>query len=393
MAFGDFTVTRASTKLRIGSNGLYGSVANNVPAFEFNTDGTYRGLLVEPGATNLLLRSQEFDTTWATTNATVTANQAVAPDGATTADLFVPNSATAGYVSQVTGTTALNATVYTGSVFFKKPALAISNITFYGSDLSTPLGNHRFGVTINTSTFAGTAFTFGNGVVTSVNVQALPNDWYRASFTGSVSSGATGNWAFACRVLTTDASIDGTNGLFLWQAQLETGSVATSPIVTTAGTASRVADVITLSSASSLIGQTEGTVFAEVNVSRLGVEGYILRVDDGSTSNIFSIRKLSTNEIRAVLTATTSSGTVNLSSATVTTGVVKIAYAYKSGEIAISVNGVAPVTVAGTFSFGTALSRISVGANAGSGEWNDTIRSFALFPTRLANATLQSLTS
>jgi hypothetical protein len=151
--------------------------------------------------------------------------------------------------------------------------------------------------------------------------------------------------------------------------------------------------VVSLTGASSLIGQTEGTIFAEVNVSRLGVEGYILRVDDGGTSNIFSIRKLSTNEIRAVLTATTSSGTVNLSSATVTTGVVKIAYAYKSGEIAISVNGVTPVTVAGTFSFGTALSRISVGANVGSGEWNDTIRSFALFPTRLPNATLASITT
>jgi hypothetical protein len=96
MAFGDFTVTRASTKNVIGSNGLYQSVANNVPAFEFNTDGSYRGLLVEPGATNLALRSQEFDDAYWVKGVggvalapVVTANNQTAPDGTSTADTVV----------------------------------------------------------------------------------------------------------------------------------------------------------------------------------------------------------------------------------------------------------------------------------------------------------------
>jgi hypothetical protein len=56
MAFGDFTVVRAGTKWVLNSSGVLSEVANNVPAFEFNTDGTYRGLLVEPAGTNLALR-------------------------------------------------------------------------------------------------------------------------------------------------------------------------------------------------------------------------------------------------------------------------------------------------------------------------------------------------
>jgi hypothetical protein len=385
MAFGDFTVTRASTKLRIGSDGLYGSVANNVPAFEFNTDGSYRGLLVEPGATNLHTHSQAVDDViWLKSGVTVTSNATTAPDGTVTADKMVSTASSSTIRRVEQNFSATSGTTYTVSAFFKASEWGFA---FFNAPEAVFTTREDCFLNLSTGVLSGGGASFGR-------VQALPNGWYRLSYTRTATATATTSFRFGVSdTASTSSAGDGTSGIFIWQAQLETGSVATSPIVTTAGTASRVGDVITLSSASSLIGQTEGTVFAEVNVSRLGVEGYILRVDDGSTSNIFSIRKLTTNEIRAVLTATTSSGTVNLSSATVTTGVVKIAYAYKSGEIAISVNGVAPVTVAGTFSFGTALSRISVGANAGSGEWNDTIRSFALFPTRLANATLQSLTS
>jgi hypothetical protein len=323
------------------------------------------------------------DSVWTTNgvNFIVTSNATTAPDGTTTAEAILADTANAEHFIQQRNLSVTSGTAYTWSVFLKR-----NGYRYVAVSLEVNVS-----ASVVTLDFDTGLATGGSGMM----VQTLPDGWYRLSATTTATATSLTRFSIRLRDDNNDSSFigDDTKGVFAWQAQLETGSVATSPIVTTAGTASRVADVVSLTGASSLIGQTEGTVFAEVNVSRLGVEGYILRVDDGGTSNIFSIRKLSTNEIRAVLTATTSSGTVNLSSATVTTGVVKIAYAYKSGEIAISVNGVTPVTVAGTFSFGTALSRISVGANVGSGEWNDTIRSFALFPTRLANATLASLTA
>ena len=52
MAFGDFTVDRNSAKYVLGSGGSYVSYATDEPAFEFNSDGSYKGLLVEPASTN-----------------------------------------------------------------------------------------------------------------------------------------------------------------------------------------------------------------------------------------------------------------------------------------------------------------------------------------------------
>jgi hypothetical protein len=397
MAFGDFTVTRASTKLRIGSDGLYGSVANNVPAFEFNTDGTYRGLLVEPGATNLALQSQDFTTTWATTNATVTANQAVAPDGATTADLLVPNSASTGRVDQNIGT-LLNATTYTMSCYMKQHTASLDKIWLYVSDGGGATGANRWGVEVNlVGGFALTNYTTGTGSVTSASAQNFGNGWYRIVVTGQVTSGMTTTSVVSVRELLADASTNGTNGVLLWQAQFETGSVATSPIVTTAGTASRVADVVSLTGASSLIGQTGGgTMFVEVDWRySAGASGqFLLAVSDNSTSNRANILVTSGNELRMLLNANGVSQTAQGQSSVGYTGIQKIAFRYAQNNAALYRNG-SSISTDITFDI-TALasmSRVDIGSIEGSVQANMWIRAVALFPTPLTDAQLASLTA
>ena len=56
----DFTVDRNSTKYVLGSGGDIISYATDEPAFEFNADGSYKGLLVEPAATNVMTYSEDF---------------------------------------------------------------------------------------------------------------------------------------------------------------------------------------------------------------------------------------------------------------------------------------------------------------------------------------------
>jgi hypothetical protein len=224
-----FVVTRASTKLRIGSNGLYGSVANNVPAFEFNTDGTYRGLLVEPGATNLLLRSQEFEhASWITntTRPTITADATTSPDGTTNADRMVITAA-GGFQGIYQDTTVTSGIAYTFSIWVKN---------------NTGSGKLRIWVDASGAS------------TTPLEITPTAN-WVRYSVTST-----TGDTSARVQIANSNPATD--LDCFIWQAQLETGSVATSPIVTTAGTASRVADVVSLTGASSLIGQQEGSVYA-----------------------------------------------------------------------------------------------------------------------------------
>jgi hypothetical protein len=375
MAFGDFTVTRASTKLRIGSNGLYGSVANNVPAFEFNTDGSYRGLLVEPGATNLALQSQAFnEAVWIKgalgtgTVATVTANDAVAPDGTTTADLIVFNRGagnTANDRSEITqAPTVISATTYTASVFLKAAT---------AGDVGKQIGFR--------------------GVDQSVWViVTLTANWTRYE-RASVSASTAGTILLSNRGTLT---ADNTVSVHAWQGQLELGSVATSPIVTTAGTASRVADVVSLTGASSLIGQQEGSVYAEVNITNYGgATDSIFTISDGTITNRIEVNKRSGATLALERASTTQSGATTISSGAMGLGVMRIAIAYKTGDTVLFINGVqVGSTALQTFTM-SAIDRIFLGSNATGGTryWNSNIRAFAVFPTRLANATLASITA
>ena len=154
------------------------------------------------------------------------------------------------------------------------------------------------------------------------------------------------------------------------------------------------ADQIVASGAlvSGLIGATEGTIYAEVDIRNMAKETNIIRIDDGTSTNRVTIRTLTSNVVRTFIGAPTTAGTINISSAAFTSGIIKIAFVYKSGDIAISVNGATVVTANGTFTFGAAFSRIFLGNDDGSLFFNDRIRAAALYTTRLDNATLEQLT-
>jgi len=357
-----FVVTRASTKLRIGSNGLYGSVANNVPAFEFNTDGTYRGLLVEPGATNLLLRSQEFEhASWITntTRPTITADATTSPDGTTNADRMVITAA-GGFQGIYQDTTVTSGIAYTFSIWVKN---------------NTGSGKLRIWVDASGAS------------TTPLEITPTAN-WVRYSVTST-----TGDTSARVQIANSNPATD--LDCFIWQAQLETGSVATSPIVTTAGTASRVADVVSLTGASSLIGQQEGSVYAEVNITNYGgATDSIFTISDGTITNRIEVNKRSGATLALERASTTQSGATTISSGAMGLGVMRIAIAYKTGDTVLFINGVQiGSTALQTFTM-SAIDRIFLGSNATGGTryWNSNIRALAVFPTRLANATLAVLT-
>jgi hypothetical protein len=371
MAFGDFTVTRASTKNILGSAGLYVSVANNVPAFEFNTDGSYRGLLVEPGATNLILQSQAFnEAVWAKTAggtgsiAVVTANDAVAPDGTTTADKVVLNRGagnTGSDLSQIAqSVTVVNATVYTGGFFIK----------------ASEAGQ------------VGKQVGFRHVASSAYQVITLTADWVRIAKT-ETSGGTSRTFDIISRG---GETADNSVSFHIWQAQLELGSVATSPIVTTAGTASRVADVVTLTGASSLINQTAGTFYAEVSITNL-ISKHIFALDSGSVANIVTIFRNGAGAF--LLQIRKDSGTVTTivtSSALTANGIYKVAVRYESGNHALYINGTQIGTSADSANFPSSLSRMII-SDSTYGWTRDHARSFAVFPVGLTDSQLASLTT
>jgi hypothetical protein len=386
MAFGDFTVDRNSTKYVLGSGGTIISYATDEPAFEFNTDGSYKGLLVEPAATNLCLRSENITTTWVPINATRTANATTALDGNTTADKLGDNGATGtGNVTVFQTITVSSSTKYTASVFLKADQLAFARLEAYQYD-GANTGEQYFGLSGDGS--LGTASNLDDSTITK-----YPDGWYRCSITFTTGANTTFPFAIylANSISSTIVDLDGTSSIFVWGAQVETGPIATSYIPTTTASVTRVKDDITLGSASSLIGQTEGTLYVEVDW-RAGQIQYLLDINDNNLNRVIIFVSGNLTMFLRVDGADIVNQGVSASGFS---GIQKIAFAYKTDSFELYRNGssISSSTSGSLAALGT-LTDIDLGQGLGAAyQANMHIRAVALYPTRLSDAEAQALTT
>ena len=400
---GDFTVTRNTTATRFNSTGLIESVASGIPRLDYYTSGGTAGcpaLLVEPAATNGILNSADTTTSWSIVSGTLSsASIDVIGVSGNNLTVLVTGTTIAGSGRIVRGSN--NVALASGSTYtisFLVKQTATHTIGGYYA-VTTGAASGDIGASFNVSGSFSSGSIKDNASFTNRirRVERWGTDVFRCSETFTMSaSGTLTNFHLAPLVSTTSTSNSAVGTQLGFAApQIELVSVPTSFIPTTAASGSRSADVVSVSGAvSGSIGQTEGTVYAEVDVRNLARETYLIRIDEGAAANVLSLRKLDTNQIRTTITAPTTSGTLNISSAAFTAGIVKIAFAYKSGEIALSVNGATALTANGTFSFAASLNRITLGSNASaSSEFNDRIRAVALYTTRLTNAELATLTT
>ena len=386
MAFGDFTVVRSTVKRVLGSNGLLQEVAINTPAFEFNADGSYKGLLVEPAGTNLLTQSSAFDASpYVDSNVVTTAGAGTGIDGAASAAKVAENMANSthflGVVTSLGG--SVDSSAYTASFDLKAD------------------GRTRVQIFDNNQSSSGTTvFDLSAGTVVSGSgsIEESANGFYRCSIKPLKSTSTTSS--IQIRLINTGTNTtytgDGTSGVLIAFGQIETGSVATSRIVTSGSTVTRGADSVTLTGASSLIGQTEGSMFIEFEIGALlgsTARGFLTISDNGDADKRVNMAWISSSSNRLQLFVNNSGSQVNIQTSTQTkVGIYKVACAYKVDDFAFVVDG----SVVGTDSSGTLptpLNKIDLGQNTAPVQLTGWIRSVAIFPTRLSNAQLQALTT
>jgi hypothetical protein len=385
----DFDVTRATTAFRTNASGILESVASGVPRLDYPAAGGCPSLLVEPAATNLVLRSEEFDNaSWAKTEINVSGNVSISPDGTTTSDLLIPSiTNTAHFLLQ--DRVLASGTVYTQSIYIKANGYSFVQIT----------GSTGFPLTFaNFNLNNGTLGTTDGGTATITNAG---NGWYRLSYTITANASGSGRMLITIVPSATSArnaafSGDGISGVLAWGAQLEVGSVATSYIPTTAATATRNADVISKTGVSGFIGQTEGTVYAEVDLRAAATARRVFLLSDGTAANEIRVTASSLN-LGDLQFAVRIAGTLQVNSFSPTnvylSGTFKIAAAYKNADYALYVNGVQVLVSTASGSL-PSCSRIDLGSQLGTSNFlNDRIRAAAIYPTRLTNSELSSLTS
>ena len=331
------------------------STINSAPRFDHNpTTGESLGLLVEEARTNILPYSEDFSQpAWVTFGtASKSSNVATAPDGNFTAD-----SITIPAASGVYDNIAVSAsTTYTFSVYIRgTPGTTIKILSNANSS----------GVVDNTVTVSGV--------------------WQRYSITFTTNSGDNN----------TSIQFDtgGGNTFYVWGVQVEAGAFPTSYIPTTGATATRAADVASISGSnfSSWYRQDEGTVFADATLNGIASQNYFCAFPSGTVFDnshlLYAVNGATRGE---TFIATAIQATILLGLAT--TGQKQgIAYSYRVNDFAGARNG-----TLGTPDTSGSLptpNRLTIGMAFNSGaQLNGTIRRLTYWPTRLPNETLQNIT-
>ena len=384
---GDLTVTRATTATRVNSAGLIESVAVNVPRLDY-TNSTCPSILVEPQRTNLALYSSQFDNAaWSKgTITTISANTVISPDGTQNADTVTCNGAGVTFTRQITylGTTSK----CSNSIYAKK-----GNTRYFAfRNFGDSGGKH--------DVFDFDTKTWTQNTSAVLSYEELDNGWFRLK---SVNSDVLGNYFFSFFPTenTSGDEVDTINNknVYVWGAQAEIGSYATSYIPTTSASVTRNADVISKTGISSLIGQTEGTIFVEevydaTIANNGGLDDTLVSLTDGTSSNLISIFHYGLG-IGNVLFFIRLSGTtqVAISSSTPTSGTYKIALAYKNNDVVGYINGVQIATdTSATIPATSAITLVDpITTNAAT----KTVKrkNVAVWKTRLSNGELSTLTT
>jgi hypothetical protein len=376
------TFTRASTGTFVGSDGLLKTATTNEARFDHNpTTGESLGLLVEEARTNGLIYSEDTSQWLTPTNVTLSQNQTTAPNGALTADQYLETAVTGLHVQDSPPFTFVTSTVYTYSVFVK----SIGGRNF---EIGYPTG-------IFTDRFArfnlsGSGSVQGSDAGVTASIQAYGNDWYKCSATNTCASGSSSrmsNFIIDSSFARSYAG-DVTKGLFIWGAQLEAGSFPTSYIPTTTATATRAADLasITGTAFSSFYNQTEGTVYWEGSRATTTSFPDRFRFSDNTTANRwFSYWDAASNSSTFEVT-TGSVSQVQIYGGAPTLNVpIKAAF----GVAENNTSAVYGATILGTDTSVTVppVSQVTIGTAL-----TGTIKRLTYWPVRLPNPTLVSIT-
>ena len=375
-----------------------------------------KGLLIEAAATNLITYADDqANAAWTARGCTVTSNAIAAPDGTTTADKLVEDSAASTSHGTYRAGMTMTAAAYTLSIFARAAERTFIKLVFTAS------GD------------GGAYFNLGTGAVATVDagytatIQDVGGGYYRCSITVTCTAAT---WYTSVYLASADNSYayngNGTSGAYVWGAQLELGSVATSYIPTTSAQVTRAADVgasVANSRAADVWSSAQATRSAELpSMTGTNFSSWF-RKDSGSlfidaihegipsaSSSVplsFSAGAIGTNSINIcsqyggtgrVRSLIYSGSTVvaDMYPATVysVSTEMKISVTFANNDYSQSVNGGAVTTVSsGLVPVGMDRMYIGCLGDGTSGQFSGYIKRIAFYPKRLTNTELQGLTS
>lgn len=361
-----FTHTRSTTGTRFNSAGQLVTEAINAPRFNFDPATlTPRGLLMEEQRTNLCLNSEDMtQASWVGVAATITADQATAPNGTTTMDLLSETATSNFHFYRALVSITAGATL-TVSCFVKKHSRDFVYIGLTDGSV-TKFGRTIFSFT--TGLFTGdTSATY---TIVDKKAEDCGGGVWRISLTvaTSVDTGVRYNLGTALDATTNVFLGDTAQGVYAWGHQIEVGAFPTSYIQTTSATATRSGDSVLNSSANvvpfaSWYNATEGCynpTFNYIGMTAASFPQMMMAIDAGATNRIGVLVDDSGTPTANFQSFVAGAYQGIVTSALNPTGITtKVAGAYKNNDGAVSLNGLGAVADA-AFGIPTVVDRLNI---------------------------------
>lgn len=297
-------------------------IKTDTPRIDF-TDNTDGHLLLEPQSTNLITYSEDFEQWAEEVNIDVTNNSTTSPDGTQNAAKLQLTGSSGGTDGKISINVSPNATTHTFSVFAKKGS---HNYIYIWMNMSVGLNITRW-IDLNDG-----SVNEGSGTAT-VTTTSFSNDWWKIEYTFDAT-----NLSKIKLEVADDGISTGTGGdnIYVWGAQLEALSYATSYIPTNGGQVTRDGEIVQRESIDEIdIPQEEGTIYLELKGYEKNTEIFNL---NRSTSNSIHVFTNSAGALR-VIGYYEPEGTGTGVNATLDNNTSKVAIAFKNGSFIVYADG------------------------------------------------------
>ena len=247
----------------------------DLPRINYDANGENGALLLEPQRTNVIPSSEDIDSVWSKLRVSVENNSTTSPEGFVNAGKTTATAVAGTHASYDT----LSGLVTAGNDYFISCFLKKATTKY----IRLNEGYTGAYVTFN---FDDQTTDLQNGA-SDVLLEEHANGWYRLGFKFTADSSGNSQFALYINDDNNNTSYTGAGeAVYLWGAQIEAGSYATSYIPNNGSTAgvTRSFDNATTTSEEDVLTSGEGVVFMDFEIKDTTITGYpeLIRIENPS---------------------------------------------------------------------------------------------------------------
>ena len=381
--------------IETGATTATAGVLENTPRIDYSSGAG--ALLLEPQRANLVPHSEYFASSdYTKVNIQATSNQSVSPEGLLNASLLA-NTDSVGAIDYYDTFTAVNGGTYTLSCFAKSNGFTKAVLRFY----SAQSGGAAVDVPAVTYDLNSGEVITEYGLVINSDIEDYGNGWYRLILTANsvstsgyfsilpLSDSATWNASYNY-----PSNLGSLSDIQIFGYQVEAGSYPTSYIPNhgESGGVTRAADSCSVTGVSDVIGQTEGTIYLDIQTPDAIQSNTTFSIGGGTSSEYAQL------EVRTDLSINwryRQGGTdyINANVGSYSAGDrLKLAFGYKNGDSILYLNGSSIATDTGSIA-SNSWDEVKYSNFADTGKLEASVYETILFTERLTNAELAALTA